>query len=285
MSPGRDSRPIEDDPTGMRALLASLPDPGPMPDHVVERIRVSLAAQSNPSAGSSAPLPSLSAVGIIPASTPQAAPPATVFTLRGRSGRLGRVLPWAAAAGFVGLAGGGLLASGGGSALTAALSDSSSSALSAANPAQERDGGGATEAQDVSPNAASASTAIIRVVIGSSNWSRATLTTAATTITTMTGDMQTNDTRALPLDLAESGGNVVDPASTPWLSSDTGARDCARALGVPDDAATTIALGAYEGTPAAIVATVHTDGERVAFAVGRDCRQGQPSVMAGPVAF
>lgn len=35
----------EDDPTGMRALLSSLPDPGPMPEDLVARITASLAAE------------------------------------------------------------------------------------------------------------------------------------------------------------------------------------------------------------------------------------------------
>lgn len=35
----------EDDPTGMRALLSSLPDPGPMPEDLVTRITASLAAE------------------------------------------------------------------------------------------------------------------------------------------------------------------------------------------------------------------------------------------------
>ena len=40
---GDADRPVEDDPTGMRALLRSLPDPGPMPDHLVRRIQATLA--------------------------------------------------------------------------------------------------------------------------------------------------------------------------------------------------------------------------------------------------
>lgn len=41
--------PLEDDPTGMRALLSSLPDPGPMPEDLVARITASLsAAQTSP---------------------------------------------------------------------------------------------------------------------------------------------------------------------------------------------------------------------------------------------
>lgn len=40
-----DPRPVEEDPTGMRALLSALPDPGPMPEDLVSRITASLAAE------------------------------------------------------------------------------------------------------------------------------------------------------------------------------------------------------------------------------------------------
>ncbi len=44
--PGEDPRPeVEADPTGVRALLSALPDPGPMPDHVMARISRSLEAE------------------------------------------------------------------------------------------------------------------------------------------------------------------------------------------------------------------------------------------------
>lgn len=41
---GRSSSP-DDDPTGVRALLSSLPDPGPMPPELVQRITASLAEE------------------------------------------------------------------------------------------------------------------------------------------------------------------------------------------------------------------------------------------------
>ncbi|MBR7742591.1 hypothetical protein KC207_04735 [Phycicoccus sp. BSK3Z-2] len=43
-----DGDPIEHDPTGMRALLGGLPDPGPMPDDLVARIEAAVAAQVPP---------------------------------------------------------------------------------------------------------------------------------------------------------------------------------------------------------------------------------------------
>ena len=42
---GLHPEPVEDDPTGIHDLLASLPDPGPMPEHLVSRITASLAAE------------------------------------------------------------------------------------------------------------------------------------------------------------------------------------------------------------------------------------------------
>ena len=41
-----DPTPVEHDPTGMRDLLASLPDPGPMPEDLVARIMAALAEES-----------------------------------------------------------------------------------------------------------------------------------------------------------------------------------------------------------------------------------------------
>jgi len=35
----------DDDPTGVRALLSALPEPGPMPEHLIQRIHLSLAAE------------------------------------------------------------------------------------------------------------------------------------------------------------------------------------------------------------------------------------------------
>jgi hypothetical protein len=46
VSPHDGDVPFEDDPTGMRALLSGLPDPGPMPDDLVARIQASLLSES-----------------------------------------------------------------------------------------------------------------------------------------------------------------------------------------------------------------------------------------------
>ena len=51
--PHDDRTPVEHDPTGMRALLANLPDPGPMPEHLVARITAALAAEADAVVGTS----------------------------------------------------------------------------------------------------------------------------------------------------------------------------------------------------------------------------------------
>ena len=49
-----DRTPVEHDPTGMRALLSSLPDPGPMPEDLVARITAALAHEAGADAGATA---------------------------------------------------------------------------------------------------------------------------------------------------------------------------------------------------------------------------------------
>ena len=62
----------EDDPTGVRALLSSLPEPGPMPEHLVERISASLAAEQ---ANRSRVVRQLIAAGADPCTRPPGWPP------------------------------------------------------------------------------------------------------------------------------------------------------------------------------------------------------------------
>ena len=111
----------DDDPTGVRALLGSLPDPGPMPDDLARRISASTAAEQE---RRSAPSPG-----------------GTVHPLRRRS-------PWralgvaAAAAVVVGVGGAALFSGLGGSPGTGVAGAFSSAGDSAARA--ESAGGGAT---------------------------------------------------------------------------------------------------------------------------------------------
>lgn len=54
---GQDPDAQEHDPTGVRALLSGLPDPGPMPEHLVHRIQTRLAVEREHLAGAAAENP------------------------------------------------------------------------------------------------------------------------------------------------------------------------------------------------------------------------------------
>lgn len=72
----RDDHQDEVDPTGVRALLSSLPDPGPMPADLVSRINASLAAETAARATGSD-----SSGGDEPAAAPPQTPAAGVISL------------------------------------------------------------------------------------------------------------------------------------------------------------------------------------------------------------
>ncbi|MGB7449764.1 MAG: hypothetical protein WA892_11640 [Ornithinimicrobium sp.] len=63
----------EADPTGVRELLSSLPDPGPMPDHVAARIAASLDEQARRQAGQPVPPAADRAVTPVVGGPPRAA--------------------------------------------------------------------------------------------------------------------------------------------------------------------------------------------------------------------
>ena len=106
-----DRTPVEHDPTGMRALLAGLPEPGPMPDDLVARITAALAAEADAGATGTAPPSPLSAAAAADATPdvpgPERSPTAgaTVVPLHRRRVRLRHLGVAAAVVGAVGLGG------------------------------------------------------------------------------------------------------------------------------------------------------------------------------------
>ena len=139
--PHDDTDPVEHDPTGMRALLGSLPDPAPMPADLVARIEAALAEEARTRVGWSAPV---APAAVVPAG-PRASSPTTtrrapsVVPLRRRS-RWHLVAVAAAVLGLLGLGGvvletlrpGGLTASIGGQRLRGRSGPSDSAAGAAA---------------------------------------------------------------------------------------------------------------------------------------------------------
>lgn len=246
-------RDDEVDPTGMRELLRSLPDPGPMPDDLVARIRSALAD-----------LPPLSADG---AATPDDVPRET-----GTSGGS----PWWArhggklAVAAVLVVGGGAVASGQLGLLAGQGGSSSDSAAAGSSGSDERavteDGSAAH------PDAFGAESDAGPVVVRMSGRSY----TAAGLAAEVKGAQTAPQTapRIGPL-TAES------PAIGP-IGSELGVRSCLEGLGLPRGSGADVDLAFVDGTPAAVL-VVTVGGGRTAYAVGRDCSTGNPSLLAGPV--
>ena len=253
----------ESDPTGMRELLRGLPDPGPMPDDLVARIRSSLA---------DLPAPSTS----VPSEgDPSAVSRGTSPDLAGRGPARPswwvRTGPRLAVAAAVLLGGGavasgqlGLLASGGDSASTSA---DSAVGGRADDDAAGSDGAGTppetAERDDVARQVAPGP-----VVVTMSD-RRYTATSFGEQVSSATGSTPTG---ALT---AESPG--IGPIGT-----EIGVRSCLVALGLPEDTGARVDLAQLDDQPAAVV-VVTGGGGRTAYAVGRDCTIGNPSLLAGPI--
>ena len=235
------------DPTGMSALLRSLPDPGPMPDELVKRIQLSLAAETGPFARRDS----------------QETGYAPVADIRGRSRRSGfRPIHWAAAAGLVAVAGGGMLATQGGDMLSALSFGGSSAAGSAA---------ASLSAERAAPGDSAASG------IGSPIGVTVVMTGQVVTSTGLaSAALQAMSTGVTPLHDLASESPAIGPIGT-----EVGARDCATALGVPSDAALVVDLVTHDDSPAAVVVAT-LGGEHTAYLVRRNCRLGSAELISGP---
>ncbi|HSF97595.1 MAG TPA: hypothetical protein VLA55_02790 [Ornithinibacter sp.] len=254
--PHDDPTPVEHDPTGMRDLLASLPDPGPMPDDLVARITAALAQESR-----SATLGPASDAG-------------TVVPLRPRRAGLRHLGVAAAVVTAIGL-GGVALTSWPGS-LTAQVNafdgsgDDSGTVAGAAESQVEQDSavkGGADLGAPVLPETDYSG---VVVIMSGMNHGSATLARSVSTLQS-----------SLPVPVApltaESPG--IGPIATP-----IGARSCADALGVSSAAGILVDVSEVDGSPAAVL-VVEDAGKRTAYAVGRSCTTGAPALIAGPVSL
>ena len=267
-----DNAPVEHDPTGMRALLASLPDPGPMPEHLVARISAALEAEVQ--AARSDGIQALWGLGddgdardAGVRADPQPDAGATVVPLRRRV-RLRHLGVAAAVVGVLGLGGyvvgsvdGGVMASltAGGSADSAADSGaaSSESGTSAADQGKAR--------------------ALVAPAAGSGE-----------VVVVMSGVDHSSD--RLDVTARELDDGTLDPiaelsAESPSLgpiATPIGARACADALGIPTDAGILVDVSEVDGVSAAVLVVHATDG-RSAWAVERSCTTGTTSLIRGPV--
>lgn len=268
-----DATPDVPDPTGMRALLRALPDPGPMPEDVVQRIHTSL--RELPPLGDD---PLRAPLGHDAESDAAAAFPGVSrgTAMPVRRSWLARHGAQAAVAAVVLVAGGavateslGLFGSGNDS-MTASSDSAGSQAGTSSGPeaAQKAAGDSGTDTGgDTGMKVADG--AVLGPIVVRHSGRAYTATQLATQL-----DISPSAPPAIPL-TAESPG--IGPIGT-----EIGVRSCLGALGLPRDSAADVDLASLDGTPAAVL-VVTLEGERTAYAVGRDCTTGHPSLLAGPL--
>ena len=254
------------DPTGMRALLRSLPDPGPMPDDLVERIQSSIPRL---------PLGAGPEVGDEPSGREPDVSRGTSDLPRRSTSWWARTGPRGAVAAVVLLGGGtvaadqlGLVGSGSDSSF---MSSDSSAAGSSGGRAESlaggRDAGGSTGeggATDTDGGAVRTGPVVV----------------------TMSGRSYTSADLAAQVDGVPVGAPLAPlTAESPGIGpigTELGIRSCLVGLGLPRDAAATVDLALVDSAPGAVL-VVTREGGRTAYAVGRDCTLGDPALVAGPV--
>lgn len=267
-----DRTSLEHDPTGMRALLANLPEPGPMPEHLVARITAALAAEAGAadarSAGASDRVASArTGRGTAPAADAASTAGATPTPLPRRRVQLRHLGVAAAVVGALGL--GGVVLSTSPNDLTASIgasggSDSAQDAESAA--------GGGDDAGPAGPAAASvppAGSGEVVVVMSGRSYAASDLAQGARELAS---DRAVGQLRSLA---AEAPG--IGPIATPL-----GARTCTDALGVPSSAGVLVDVAEVDGRPAAVV-VVDAGAGPTAYAVERSCSSGTTGLISGPV--
>lgn len=259
MSTRHDDDPAEHDPTGIRQLLAALPDPGPMPPDLVARISSALAEEAR-AAGTATP----GQAG--PPTGSDDARPARVVPLRRRS-RWHLLGAAAAVAGVVGFGGlvvsqlsGGLEASLG---VTSGAGDEAGGQGYAPGRQEGADSAGGTDGTDVQ---------VVRTGVA---YTSADLGDQARLVA--------GDTAERPNAVAVP--DVVDGAPAGAVADPAGALACAGALGPGSWSAVVVDVATVDGAPAAVLVLTDPSGGRAVYAVQRSCGPGAPGLIRGPVAL
>ena len=260
-----DTAPVEHDPTGMRALLASLPEPGPMPDDLVARISAALAVEAQRGDDidrlwtlHDADEASRPVDGRDDASVDAGA---QVVPLRRRLG-LRHLAVAAAVVGVLGL--GGFLVKSLPGDVMAAFGTTAASSDSAAG-AEDSEAAARGKVALVAPEAGSGD--VVVVMSGVDHAADRLDVTAR----------QLDDGTLDPIADLTAESPSLGPIATP-----IGARACATALGIPADAGILVDVSEVDGASAAVL-VVHSAAGRSAWAVDRSCTTGNTGLIRGPV--
>lgn len=250
-----------DDPTGIRALLAGLPDPGPMPAHLVDRINASIVAEQEARTGS---------------------PVASLDERRRPWRRIGLVAAAAAVAAvavpalLTGTGPGGVLASLSGAHQGSAAGSASSRALESSTQSSADSAAGASGASGA-PGATTPSTAGARMAApggGVTVYASNAAYTSAAFAEQLQGFV---DHPGHPMQPLAAESPTIGPAGTP-----IGLQPCVQSLHLDSSARVMADLATFDGT-AAVVLVVSTDTGQTGWALRRTCTTGHTSPLAGPV--
>ena len=231
--------PDDDDATGVRALLSSLPEPGPMPAYLAERISASLAAEQSQRTDLSS---STSVTPLLP-------------TRRRRPGRLlFAIAGTAAAVVLIGAVGINQLSTNQPTAAT----DSAAAAITSGS---REAGGAAPQAGDKAVAGEGLSQASIQIRLSAIRYTEADFVTQARTMRDATFDS---------IQPMATGVGVIGTAA--------GLSDCLTAIGAGGAQTVRADIALYDGHPAVIIVAT-TDGIPTAYAVGRDCSRTDAALL------
>jgi hypothetical protein len=234
----------EDDPTGVRALLSALPEPDPMPEHLVERINASLAAEQAQRA-----------------TTVPGSPVAHLATTRRRRGRLLFAIAGAAAAVAV-------VAVVGTNMFTAhqAATISSRAAVASAAGSGQSTGGSPPNATGKVPGLAGIASApsVVQISQSGTRYTRVDFVAQAESLRSAT----VSPSQPTPAKSPSPG-----PAGTA-----VGLKACLSAIGAAAAQVVHADVAFYEGQPAVIIVAT-TNGIPMAYAVGRQCSRTDAAIL------
>jgi hypothetical protein len=233
----------DDDPTGVRALLSSLPEPDPMPEHLVERINASLAAEQTQRA----------------ARTSRASVTPLLTTGRRRPGRLLFALGGAAAAIVLVATVANMLF------MVNHPAEISGHAAVLSTPSAPKAGGGTPPRAAAAGAAGLAATPqLVQIRLSGTRYTQVDFVTQAKALHSAALD---------PLRPITAAPADAGPAGTAL-----GLTECLSAIGAAGAQVVRADVAFYEGAPAVIIVTT-TGGKSMAYAVGRRCSRADAAVL------
>jgi len=243
--PAGSEPPRDDDPTGVRALLSSLPEPDPMPEHLVARINASLAAEQAQRATEA------SRASVTPLlSHPRRRPARLVFAIAGAAAAVALIAVYSSSL-FT-------------TSQTTTISSSAGVARTS-SPGDATEGSPPSAAYKAPAAAGSAATAsLIQIRLSGTRYTQAGFAAQAETLRHSTLD---------PIQPQPSESSSVGPAGTA-----PGLRECLSVIGAAGAQVVRADVAFYEGQPAVIIVAT-TNGKPMAYAVGRQCSYAEPAVL------